>query len=555
MPDEKSIIKAFFRNYILFSSMDESILDDIVNAIKVLSLKPGDVLYYDEENSKDFYIAWSGRLRVTKQRGREREIANIIIGDFFGEDGVFYGKRLGSVQAVERSKVFLLDFSLMVDLFSRAPQLRKLLATTARSRKFAYDRHLKWLGGDEALYFIARKHPFFLSLYLFLPAIIFLISSAFLIQSLLAFEFSPISFWTSLFFCVFMSFWAIWLIVDWGNDYYAVTSRRVIWIEKVVAIYDSRQEAPLDTILTINRVSNPSLRMLIDYGTVIVKTYTGSILMRWSQNPDEMVFFIEGFKARARVLARQSDNQAMEKVIQQRLSGEVNPDRQKSVSKTAKIDRKPGKKDLLTIFSHSLKLRYEEGEQITYRKHWFILIRNTFLPGIVNLLLFIVAVYLYSKGYFVGVRAILVWLLIFFITIMWWLYRYVDWRNDIYVLTLEKIFDIERKPLTREEKKEAMLANILSLENTRVGIIGLILNFGTVTMNVGTDKLTFDYVSNPVQVQYEISDRMYAYRKRKEEEEIAKERERFADWLMTYHRQINPENDNENQTIEEGYSG
>jgi hypothetical protein len=29
---------------------------------------------------------------------------------------------------------------------------------------------------------------------------------------------------------------------------------------------------------------------------------------------------------------------------------------------------------------------------------------------------------------------------------IWWLYRYVDWRNDIYIVTLDSILDIERKP-------------------------------------------------------------------------------------------------------------
>ena len=45
--------------------------------------------------------------------------------------------------------------------------------------------------------------------------------------------------------------------------------------------------------------------------------------MRWSQNPDEMVFFIEGFKARARAIARQFENRAMESVIRQRLNPEL----------------------------------------------------------------------------------------------------------------------------------------------------------------------------------------------------------------------------------------
>ena len=92
-------------------------------------------------------------------------------------------------------------------------------------------------------------------------------------------------------------------------------------------------------------------------------------------------------------------------------------------------------------------------------------------------------------------------------------------------------------------------------ENSRVGILGLLLNFGTVTINVGIEKLTFDYVLNPVQVQFEISDRMYALRRRKEEAEAFKERERIADWLMAYHKQIGRLEDFERKSNDDDISG
>ena len=52
-------------------------------------------------------------------------------------------------------------------------------------------------------------------------------------------------------FLVLDILWAIWLVLDWGNDYYIVTSQRVVWLEKVIAVYDSRQESPLNTILAV----------------------------------------------------------------------------------------------------------------------------------------------------------------------------------------------------------------------------------------------------------------------------------------------------------------
>ena len=50
---------------------------------------------------------------------------------------------------------------------------------------------------------------------------------------------------------VIVAAWAVWNYIDWGNDYYILTNQRVVWLEKVVGIYDSRQEAPLSTVLSV----------------------------------------------------------------------------------------------------------------------------------------------------------------------------------------------------------------------------------------------------------------------------------------------------------------
>ena len=126
------------------------------------------------------------------------------------------------------------------------------------------------------------------------------------------------------------------------------------------------------------------------------------------------------------------------------------------------------------------------------------------------------------------------------------IYRFVDWKNDIYLVTLDHILDIERKPLGSENKKSATLDNILSLENKRVGIFGILLNFGTVIINIGTEQFNFHDVYNPAQVQYEIFDRMLSLRHRKEQMEASKERERIADWLMIYHNEVETLEDLEN---------
>ena len=125
-------------------------------------------------------------------------------------------------------------------------------------------------------------------------------------------------------------------------------------------------------------------------------------------------------------------------------------------------------------------------------------------------------------GYYTFLSLPFVWLVsltLLFILALWWIYRYVDWRNDIYQLNDEQIIDIYRKPLGAEDKKTADLDNILSLQHKRLGIIGMLFNYGDVIAMVGTTEFTFDGVFNPALVEQEIFERMNARKQKKKDEE------------------------------------
>jgi hypothetical protein len=125
---------------------------------------------------------------------------------------------------------------------------------------------------------------------------------------------------------------------------------------------------------------------------------------------------------------------------------------------------------------------------------------------------------------------------ILLVLIPWWIYRYVDWRNDIYQVTDKHIIDIERKPLGTEVKKAAPVENILSLEHERVGLFGYLLNYGLVTINVGETQFVFRNVHEPARIQQDIFNRIYALRREKEQIDAANQRKRFVDVLEVYHQ-------------------
>ena len=116
------------------------------------------------------------------------------------------------------------------------------------------------------------------------------------------------------------------------------------------------------------------------------------------------------------------------------------------------------------------------------------------------------------------------------------MYKYWDWRDDRYELSRTSITDLDRTPLGRENRQTAPLENILSLEHERKGFLGIVLNFGTVAINVGDKTYEFEGVHNPARVRQEISDRQQARRKRLEQDRIVRDEERQLDWLARYHR-------------------
>jgi hypothetical protein len=120
----------------------------------------------------------------------------------------------------------------------------------------------------------------------------------------------------------------------------------------------------------------------------------------------------------------------------------------------------------------------------------------------------------------------------------WWAYQFADWANDIYQISPTHILDVYRRPLGRELRRAAPLENILSTEVDRRGLIGLLLDFGDVRVNIGAEQLDFEGVFHPGAVQQDIVRAQEAFLAG---QRVANERERrdeMVEWLGAYHEEI-----------------
>jgi hypothetical protein len=201
------------------------------------------------------------------------------------------------------------------------------------------------------------------------------------------------------------------------------------------------------------------------------------------------------------------------------------------------------------IGANRLKLRYETGDSVVYRKHWLVLFRGSWLAftgAIGFLVLFILRVFRvlfdsqlklisFENGFTVDSRA-LVYLIAFIPFAIWVLYVTADWSNDRFEVNNEQIIDTNRKPLGTETRKVSQLENILGTSYERKGFLGNMFNYGTVHIAVGGSSLDFENVTDPGTVQSDIDRRRMAQSARQAQAKADSERAHMASWLAAYHK-------------------
>lgn len=548
MPIELPDRIAFLKKIHLFHGLEEDELAAFAAELDEVSYPKGAVIFEQDAKADSFYLVYGGSVQIVrKQNRKEFQLARLVREDYFGEMALI-ARRPRSATAIA-----LTDLSLLVlsradfeKLFKQNPQLKLNLEVAIRSRQLAQRLRFKWLRPDEVVYFLARKHYVILIQNIGLPVFLFLVPLV-LFYAWIAIVHSLIVLIAAIVSFLALVAWIAWLVIDWGNDYYIVTNERVVWLEKVVGIYDSRQESALSTVLSVGVEANP-LGRILDFGDVIVRTFVGRIPFSHVDHPHQAARMIEEYWMRTRAAAGMMEKEAMKDEIRKKLGLPIPPKPKPEFSPPA--PPRPKRTSLLRLLgANTLKLRYEAGETVIYRKHWVVLILEAWMPvlGILGTLVLIIqrlvqlarspteVLISWNGGFWVDpwAGALFIVLLVF---IGWFIYLVMDWSNDQFIVNAEQIIDLDREPFGTEKRNAAQLENILGTEYERIGILGNIFNFGTVYITVGGTKLAFENVLDPAAVQSDINRRFAARKAKNEQERIAKERERMAEWLATYHR-------------------
>ena len=523
-----------------FSRLSADLLDDLVDHNPIRRCKKGKMIFDCGEEAMTVYVVIHGTVGLSSPdaKGNMRPVMAVNAGDLFGIETIQEDTYQFQAVAWSDSYVLALSYDYLESTALASPAFKKSLLFLMNSLTRSSHIYFPWRNLEENILYANRRHWIFLFVRLILP-IFLLLGLIPLTTFLIA---SKVSFITPLLVSgiavLCLAIYTLWTVADWRNDFAVITNQRVVWQEKVILLYESRQEAPLDSVLAVS-VQTGAWGRMFSFGNVIVRTYAGIIHLHRIPDPQEVAALLESQWEQARRGLVKADQYArVEQMIKERLFHTAETVQVPVVDEVKPEEIiHPQRQGLFDILADLFQLRIESKGMVQYRTHWWILLRRI---GILSFLILcmIVATVLSVTGTFTLISgATLTWLLVLGggICVIWMAYEIADWRNDVYIITNEYLIDVNKKPLGLEQRKTAPLNTVQSVEFERIGLIGLLLNFGTVSIRVGETTLTFDNVYNPAEVQRELFQRISDRERARKRKAIEEDEERLTDWIEVYH--------------------
>lgn len=539
----------------LFAGLDEDDLRALAELAHRERYPAGHLICRQGEPGHRCYLVEQGGLRAlhVDSEGIEHEVDRFASGDFFGESSLLLGEPHDTtIEVVENVTLLSIDKEDLDQLIEQRPGMLDDLRMDPETQRRRRAPRFDWQEPDETVVFVLHKHNVILLQGLIVPGILLLaILTAYLViggTSILGLVVAGVLASAPLLF-------ALYQIVDHFNDNYILTNKRVMHDEHVFLIHQSRVGAPLSRIQSIQVSQQGALAQSFDFGDLHIETAgrpRGRVLFQQIPGPDQAQEMIFHERQRAQAMARAQERAAIQDALDRRFGQgqpEVEPgdeidDEEKSTETGHRFDLQPWLLAPVKVVRYFYPcLREEEGDTITWRKHWIALLGPIAPPTILICLATVAGAWLLRmQGSARGSILVGYGIVLLFI-VPWWLWVFEDWQNEMYRVTSSRIIDLKQSPFAlREERREASLGMIQNVNLKVPSVVGRLLGYGTVTIETaGAGAFTFDHVKDPREVQAEIFRRMATFEHRARQEEARRRRDELVDWFALYDQMRRPE--------------
>jgi len=543
----------------LFAALKDDELAYIGSIIKQTTYPAAQTIVRQGEQGETFYIVVAGQVRVVRQdeTGAKATIRLLGPGQFFGEMGLLYGELTNATIETALPTTLLYvekdNFNAMV---ARLPGVRQQLEQAAgrRSRMVGLG-HFDWQMPDEIVLWLARR-SIIPQMAESLGGLIFWHGIALALFVVSVLDLPRIGYLTPtwqwglrLVAMVILGLVWLWYILDWTNDYLVLTNQRIVHFERYGIVRETRQEVPVGAVQNVILSRAGLLDVALNLGDITVDTIGGRLHFTNITGAQYLQERILDQRTLAQLEARREERKAIRqellKVLKPESLAEPPPSPPPSPDALAALAQlkpvpapRPSLRERLHLW---YQVRTERGDEITWRKHWLILLKRLSGPilfGVIGIVALVLAVRLLPSGAApTSAWVALASLGILFPALVWGWWQFLVWGGDIYTLTAERIIDIERLPFgIRETRRESNLDRIQDIDVSVPNILSRLFDMGDVYIKTGAagSDLTFRSVANPHQVQRDIFHRLAEVRRKEQEIRRRQAMEEMTKWLSVY---------------------
>ena len=550
----------------LLALLRQADLAEINDIVKPVRYSAGEIIFRDGDESKHFYIIDTGQVSVFRKDPAGTEVIVRLLGpgQFFGETGLVRSEpRNATVKVTANTTLFAIEKA-DFETLTRFRDVRKELEAAVQRRGPTL-RRFDWQLPDEVA--IGVSHRVIVSL-IFESAGTLLIWTA-LAVGLFALSFihpprflpwPPAAPWLLRIGGVAtFGLMLVWHVVDWTNDYLVVTNQRVVHVERYGLWREVRNEVPIDAVQNVVLSHKGVLAALLKLSDIIVETIGGRLIFTHIPNGQ----FMQERILDQRTLAQQEAKREEVETIRRELIRVLSPAllAQSSEPPPTPASAQPAASAQPTVSDQSQEaapkpawldwlrglrpqLRVEKSGQIIWHKHWLLLLWRLVIPALVFVAGIGVSYILWRLPYWITrIPPLTTWailtpggLIVLASFLMGW-WEYMVWDQDLYILTSNRIVDIERRPFgLKETRRESNLDRIQDIDVDLPNIWSRMFDMGNVHTKTGAagSDLTFRSVAHPHSIQRDIFHQLAELRRKEQEQERRQRGEEMSKWLAVY---------------------
>lgn len=519
-------------------------------------LAHGEWLWRQGEISDRLILVIEGELKLTisDPEGIAREVGALEPGDWAGETGLLVGDFHDVTASAEGyARVLYLLRSELGSLLKERPYLERRLSVSSIVDRRRRTRDFGFLRNDEWVIIAAQRHWTRLFRQAAAPAIVLLLLLPAVVTLSVVGEGALMLLAALLAVPVLALIGGIgWQYINWRDDYFVVTTQRVVHIERAGPFSTHLEETQLDNIVDIYEVQPGLVSNLLNYGNLVLQSAgeTVSIDMSYVPYPGRLRETISQQVERTRARDVLKTRGEIRELLGRRLDlVDGRTDRESAEQQEPGLpspDRRDGRRPIgaavASIWQYIFppaKIEIEGGSTIIWKRYWLPGVRRS-APALIPFLLctiggLVLLTPLVGDTGFLG--WLVGWLVLEAIALAALFWFVEDWRNDYFQLTPSHIILVRRLPLLlRESRHEARLDRIQNLGYAIPTIIARMFDYGHVSFETaGTEgKFELQWVRHPERVQKTISNRQYEYRERRLQAEANRRQQELLGWFASY---------------------